>query len=94
MYNTICGMVIYCISNYANYLVQKRKRDGENVATISSTITLVDNMTSKLNTIRDAVEEVQTSLNNISGEQDSIDKFSWSTFLSNAEKAGQEMERK
>lgn len=63
------------------------------MATISSTVTLVDNMTSKLNTIRDAVEEVQTSLNNISGEQDSIDKFSWSTFLSNAEQAGKKMEK-
>lgn len=61
------------------------------MATISSTVTLVDNMTSKLNTIRDAVEEVQTSLNNISGEQDSLDKFSWSTFLSNAEAAGKKM---
>ena len=62
------------------------------MATISSTLTLVDNMTSKLNSIRDAVDEVQSSLNNISGEQGNLDKFSWSTFLANAEKAGEKME--
>lgn len=62
------------------------------MATISSTLTLVDNMTSKLNSIRDAVDEVQNSLNNISGEQGNLDKFSWSTFLANAEKAGKKME--
>lgn len=62
------------------------------MATISSTLTLVDNMTSKLNTIRDAVDEVQSSLNSIGGTQDQIDKFSWDTFLSNAEAAGKKME--
>lgn len=62
------------------------------MATISSTLTLVDNMTIKLNSIRDAVDEVQNSLNNISGEQGNLDKFSWSTFLTNAEKAGKKME--
>ena len=46
------------------------------MATISSTLTLVDNMTSRLNTIRDAVDEVQSSLNSIGGTQDQIDKFS------------------
>ena len=68
-------------------------KDGENVATISSTLTLVDKMTSKLNTIRDAVEEVQNSLNSIGDEQSSLDKFSWDTFLSNAEAAGKQMQR-
>lgn len=63
------------------------------MATISSTLTLVDNMTSRLNTIRDAVDEVQSSLNSIGGTQDQIDKFSWSTFLSNAEAAGKKMEK-
>ncbi len=63
------------------------------MATISSTLTLVDKMTSKLNTIRDAVEEVQNSLNGISDEQSSLDKFSWDTFLSNAEAAGKQMQR-
>ena len=92
MYNTICEVVIYCISNYANHLIRGRK-DGENVATISSTITLVDKMTSKLNAIRDAVDEVQNSLNGISDEQSSLDKFSWNTFLSNAEAAGKQMQR-
>lgn len=62
------------------------------MATISSTLTLVDNMTSRLNTIRDAVDEVQSSLNSIGGTQDQIDKFSWDTFLSNAEAAGKKME--
>ena len=61
------------------------------MATISSTLTLVDNMTSGLNTIRDAVDEVQSSLNSIGGTQDQIDKFSWDTFLSNAEAAGKKM---
>lgn len=63
------------------------------MATISSTLTLVDNMTRKLNTIRDAVGEVESNLQAISGNQSDIDKFSWSTFLSNAEAAGKKMEK-
>ena len=63
------------------------------MATISSTLTLVDNMTRKLNTIRDAVGEVESNLQAISGNQSDIDKFSWSTFLSNAEEAGKKMEK-
>ena len=63
------------------------------MATISSTLTLVDNMTSKLNTIRDAVGEVESNLQAISGNQSGLDKFSWSTFLSNAEAAGKKMEK-
>lgn len=62
------------------------------MATISSTLTLVDNMTSKLNTIRDAVGEVEDNLKQIGGKQDDLDKFSWSTFLSNAEAAAKKME--
>lgn len=63
------------------------------MATISSTLTLVDNMTNKLNTIRDAVGEVESNLQAISGNQSDLDKFSWSTFLSNAEAAGKKMEK-
>ena len=62
------------------------------MATISSTLTLVDNMTTNLNKIRDAVDEVQDSLNKVGGKQGDLDKFSWSTFLANAEKAGKKME--
>lgn len=37
--------------------------------------------------------EVESNLQAISGNQSDIDKFSWSTFLSNAEEAGKKMEK-
>lgn len=61
------------------------------MATISSTIELVDKMSSKLKTIEDNIASMKKTLKGVSDEQSSIDSFSWSTFLANAEHAGEEM---
>ena len=61
------------------------------MATISSTIELVDKMSSKLKTIEDNIASMKKTLKGVSDEQSSIDSFSWSTFLTNAEHAGEEM---
>ena len=63
------------------------------MATISTTLTLIDDMSSKLNTIRDSVAEVEGKLGDVGGKQNDLDKFSWSTFLDNAEKAAKKMEK-
>ena len=62
------------------------------MATISSTITLVDQMSSKLSAIESNINSMKNTLKSVGDEQTSIDKFSWSTFLNNAERAGQKME--
>ena len=61
------------------------------MATISSTIELVDKMSSKLKTIEDNIASMKKTLKGVSDEQSSIDSFSWSTFLANAEHAGEDM---
>lgn len=61
------------------------------MATVSTTIELVDKITSQLNTIQGAVDNLQDSLSGISKEQSNLDKFSWKTFISNAEEAGEKM---
>lgn len=63
------------------------------MATISSTLTLVDDISGKLNTIQGAVDDVRKALNDIGNEQDTVNGFSWSTFLTNAEHAAKQMER-
>lgn len=61
------------------------------MATVSSTITLVDQMSSKLAEIEGNINSMKDTLSSVSGQQTAIDKFSWSAFLSNAEKAGKRM---
>ena len=63
------------------------------MATISSTIKLVDQMSSQLSTIESNINSMKSTLKSVSDEQDSIDKFSWNTFISNAENAGKQMEK-
>ena len=61
------------------------------MATISSTIELVDKMSSTLSTIEGNINSMKNTLKSVSGEQSSIDGFSWKTFLKNAEDAGEKM---
>lgn len=63
------------------------------MATVSTTIELVDKISSQLNTIKSNVSDLEDALKGVGDQQDAIDKFSWSTFLSNAEAAGKEMEK-
>ena len=63
------------------------------MATISSTIKLVDQMSSQLSTIESNINSMKNTLKSVSDEQSSIDKFSWSTFISNAESAGKRIEK-
>lgn len=58
------------------------------MATISSTMTLVDNMSSKLTTIKDGVDGIVDSIENI---QTTADGVKWDTFITNAESAGRRM---
>ena len=61
------------------------------LATIKSTIELVDKMSSQLSTIESNIQAMKSTLKSVSDEQDSIDKFSWNTFIANAEAAGEKM---
>lgn len=63
------------------------------MATISSTITLVDKMSSQLSTIESNINSMKSTLKSVSGEQSSIDSFSWATFLANAEAAGEKIKK-
>ncbi len=63
------------------------------MATVSTTIELVDKITNQLNKIKDSVNDVEEALQGVGDQQDVIDGFSWSTFISNAEEAGKKMER-
>lgn len=63
------------------------------MATIKSTIELVDRMSSQLSTIESNINSMKSTLKSVSDEQDSLDKFSWSTFLSNAESAGEKVRK-
>ena len=60
---------------------------------ISSTIELVDKMSSHLATIESNINSMKSTLKSVSGEQSSIDSFSWSTFLANAEAAGEKIKK-
>lgn len=60
---------------------------------ISSTIELVDNMSSKLSEIETNINSMKNTLKSVSGEQSAIDKFNWNTFLSNAENAGKKIKK-
>ena len=61
------------------------------MATVSSTIELIDKMSANLNTIQGNIDSLKAKLKSIEDEQSSIDNFSWATFLSNAEQAGKRM---
>lgn len=64
------------------------------MATIQTTLTLIDEMSSKLNTIRDAVSQVETELNGVgTNGQSNIDGFNWQGFLDKAESAAKSMEK-
>jgi TP901 family phage tail tape measure protein len=62
------------------------------MATVSTTIELVDKISSQLNSIKSNVSDLEDALKGVGNQQDTIDKFSWSTFLKNAEEAGKKME--
>ena len=63
------------------------------MATIKSTIELVDKMSATLSAIEGNINSMKKTLKSVSDEQDSLDKFSWSTFLSNAESAGEKVRK-
>lgn len=61
------------------------------MATIQTTITLVDNMSSKLSEIETSIGNVKDALKSLESEQTELDKFSWDGFLQSAEAAGAKM---
>ena len=63
------------------------------MGSVSSTITLVDQMSGALAGIEASINSMKSTLQSVAGEQTSIDKFNWGTFLSNAEAAGKRMKQ-
>ena len=61
------------------------------MASVSSTITLVDQMSGALAGIEANINSMKNTLQSVAGEQTSIDNFKWDTFIKNAEKAGEKM---
>ena len=61
------------------------------MASVSSTITLVDQMSGALAGIEANINSMKNTLQSVAGEQTSIDNFNWDTFIKNAEKAGDKM---
>lgn len=65
------------------------------MATISSTISLVDDISSKLSTIQTNINGVKTSLESLDGglstSQTNANSFSWDTFIRNCETAGEKI---
>ena len=65
------------------------------MATISSTVSLVDNISSKLNTIKGNLDDVVSSFESLQGSfdtsQSKANGFSWDTFIKNCETAGQKI---
>lgn len=65
------------------------------MATISSTVSLVDNISSKLTTIKGNLDEVVSAFESMQGSfdtsQSKADGFSWDTFIKNCETAGQKI---
>ena len=61
------------------------------MATVSSTIQLVDRMSETLSKIEGNINSMKDTLKSVSDKQADIDGFSWNTFLSNAEAAGEKM---
>ena len=65
------------------------------MATISSTVSLVDNISSKLTTIKGNLDEVVSSFESLQGSfdtsQSKANGFSWDTFIKNCETAGQKI---
>lgn len=65
------------------------------MATISSTISLVDDISSKLTTIQTNINNVKTSLESLDGglstSQTNANNFSWDTFIKNCETAGEKI---
>lgn len=65
------------------------------MATISSTISLVDDISSKLSTIQSNINSVKGSLESLNGglstSQSNANGFSWDTFIKNCETAGKKI---
>ena len=61
------------------------------MATIKSTIELVDKMSATLSAIEGNINSMKNTLKSVSDTQSDIDGFSWNTFISNAEAAGEKM---
>ena len=63
------------------------------MGSVSSTITLVDQMSSALADIESSINSMKSTLQSVAGEQTSIDSFNWDKFTQNAEKAGKKIEK-
>ena len=63
------------------------------MATISSTITLVDQMSGKLATIEENINSMKSALKGVADEQGTIDGFSFDNFIAKAEAAGERMQK-
>lgn len=65
------------------------------MATINTILSITDNISAQLGTIQGAVDNIKGSFDGlnggISGSEDKLNKFSWATFLKNAEDAGTRM---
>ena len=65
------------------------------MATINTILSITDNISTQLGTIQGAVNNIKGSFEGldggISGSEDKLNKFSWTTFLKNAEEAGTKM---
>ncbi len=63
------------------------------MATISSTIELVDKMSGKLATIEENINSMKSALKGVADEQGTIDGFSFDNFIAKAEAAGERMQK-
>ena len=63
------------------------------MGSVSSTITLVDQMSGALAGIEASINSMKSTLQSVAGEQTAIDKFNWDTFTTNAKKAGEKISK-
>ena len=61
------------------------------LATIKSTIELVDKMSAQLSMIEENINSMKSTLQSVTDKQSDIDGFSWQTFIKNAEEAGEKI---
>ena len=63
------------------------------MGSVSSTITLVDQMSGALAGIEASINSMKSTLQSVAGEQTAIDKFNWDTFTNNAKQAGEKISK-
>ena len=74
--------------------INLNRKDGETeMASVSSTITLVDQMSGALAGIEASINSMKSTLQSVAGEQTSIDNFNWDKFTQNAQKAGEKISK-